>query len=97
MAFLNVLKRIKERKERTVVSRSCIKNSLMKSNEDSRICLYRFYFFGQPHLYCFINSGLKLLKEKSPKMLPKMKKMKHKVGLRAAERMIIFEIASQFK
>ena len=30
-------------------------------------------------------------------MIPNMEELKHKVGLRAAKRMIIFEITSHFK
>ena len=47
--------------------------------------------------FFFIKNGLKLLKEKALEMTPNVEEQKHEVGLKAAKRIAVFEIASQFK
>ena len=95
MAILNVLKRMcTERKEWTVVSRGSIKKFLMVT------VAYVFtdipLIFEQPQPYLFKKMAHSCSRKKQLKWYLNMEELKHKAGLKVAETIIKFEIASHF-
>ena len=58
------------------------------------------YFLDSHSPFFFKKNGFQLLKEKALEMIAdsylNMEELKHKAGLRVAERIIVFEIASHF-
>ena len=49
------------------------------------------FCFWTATVFTFLKNGLKLLKDKVLEIILNMEELKHKVGLRLAERTIIFE------